>query len=211
MQQSQRAGILRTWFDNGMTELFIGAAILSMGVSLVLSDTGLWESDATSGILMMAAFIGWEVLLHRVVKPRTGQVRFSVPVRRRIGLTIGLAVLINAVVLFLGILSLNGSGTSGGLLVQISGLIWIPAFTIAGILLGVPRLAFYGLLVSPLLPLRGFLRIIPGMTGYSVLPFFLSAGIFLLIGVWYLSRFISETDSMPSFDFRGHTDEDVRS
>jgi hypothetical protein len=187
----------RSFFDDGLWDIYLGLLLGLMGISGLLDRSGLSESWAMGiyiGLLALVMLAFW-ASKRFITVPRIGLVKFgrARKVRRiKTALVLFTSVVFGLVVLQVTTAIKHGAAPNipwGTLLPAIWALNMLVVFGLMGYFLDFQRLYFIGLLYAITIPLN---EILLKQTGVKFGPYlFLAFGIIIVVvGIVYLIRFL---------------------
>lgn len=184
-------------YQDGLFDLLIGIFLITMGLSVMLEKT-YPLADWWIAILMAPFILAFVLCKKFITIPRMGMVRFSEKRIAKIKKTVGILF----VFLFLGIVVFILF--SIGIIphrwiikgIQIPPILWAAAsiigFSLAAYSLDIKRYYFYGILFAIPLPFHVFLKYNPKFSHMSLIMFFISGVIIVVIGILLLLRFLRD-------------------
>jgi len=186
----------RSVFQDGLWDMYLGFLLLTMGMGPVLPtlDTPImW----TLAILLMLSVLAWLAFWAGkkfITTPRMGLVRFGP--QRKTKLKKTRAVLFLSVLLGVITLVLRAMWNVEWAAIPIPAYVWavqaIVVFGLGAYFLDVSRFYAYGMLYAIPLPVGVVLLQNTGLPGLMFLPFGVSGGVMVIIGVALFIRFLRE-------------------
>jgi len=187
----------RSFFDDGLWDVYLGLLLGLMGISSLLDRSGLsegWAMGIYIGLLVLVMLAFWAAKRF-VTVPRIGLVKFGRErkVRRiKTALVLFVSVVVGLVVMLVTSAVKRGAAPDvpwGVLMPAIWALNMLVVFGLMGYFLDFQRLYFIGLLYAITIPLN---EILFTQTGIKFGPYlFLTFGaIIVVVGIVYLLRFL---------------------
>jgi hypothetical protein len=183
----------RSFFDDGIWDIYIGGLMLLMSGLAALSDLGLPALHRMTLYIVLIAVlvITMKLAKRRITVPRLGWVKFGKGrERKRTGarFVLGISVLLTAALLFLTFRRrIEGSSVISTRIPFMVLLVGIQAFIILALVawfLEFPRMIFHGFLIGASITLSILLR--------SPLALAIAGAIILIVGLVYLIRFLKK-------------------
>ncbi|MBT3339107.1 MAG: hypothetical protein HN560_08175 [Anaerolineae bacterium] len=188
----------KTFFDDGLWDIYLGLLLALMGISALLDKTALSEGQSMGVyiglmLIVMAAFFAGKKF---ITVPRMGHVKFGATRQKkqknlRLILFLSFAVGLAAYWLFEGVNS--GSIETDFSLNNIFPLIYagnmVIVFGLMAYFMDFERLYFIGLMYALPVPLDRWLYASYGID-LDYLFFALPASLVVIVGIWYLVRFL---------------------
>ena len=188
----------KTWksfFDDGLWDIYLGLMLGLMGVSRMLDESGLSEDQATAihfGLLvlvMIIFFLGKRL----ITVPRMGRVKFKAKKRRKISGVLFISIIVGLIVWWFSASMTNASPEQQSSLKTFFPLIYalnaLLVFGLIGYFASFERLYYIGVLFALPVPLDQWLYDSYGINlGYIL--FLIAGAIIVAVGVGYLVRFL---------------------
>jgi hypothetical protein len=197
----------RSFFDDGLWDIYLGLLLASMGASRLLDQMDLSEGGRMGiyiGLMVLAMLAFWSGK-HFLTVPRLGRVKFG---RKRKVRTLKTALVLFASVVIGLVVMLLTSASQRGAAPEVLWRLVVPAiwainmlvvFGAMGYFLDFSRLYFIGLAYAIALPLDAILHARAGMDIGTLL--FLGLGMVIIAtGIVYLVRFLR---NYPAVDLTG--------
>lgn len=201
--------VFSSTYQDGFFDLLIGILLISMGFSPIL-EKAYPLADWWIAILTAPFIVAFVLVKKFITMPRMGMVKFSEKRRAKIKKSVGILLaflllgIIASIVFSLGIIPYNWLSKR----VQIPSIIWATAsiigFSLAAYSLNMKRYYLYGILFAIPFPFYIFLKYNPKFSHLSLIMFFISGVIILIIGTIVLVRFlrkypqVKEEKTLPS-------------
>ena len=193
-------------FQDGLWDLYLGLQLLAWGLALLLEEI-VPLSDWWAAVLaapLMLVYLAIFVAKKYITAPRIGHVKFGS--KRKV--KVQRVVAITSVMVLLGLLvgALWWGGIKTGLPEWVAGiplppvtwvLLLITGFSLAAYFLDFNRLYLYGVLYAISLPTRIILKQNPDLGSVSLIAYFVSGGVMVLIGVVLFIRFLHDYPLLP--------------
>ncbi len=187
--------VFSSTYQDGFFDILMGILLIAMGLSFML-EKAYPLADWWVAILT-APFIAAFVLVKKFITvPRMGMVKFSekrrAKIKKAMGILLAFLILgvIVAIVFFLGIIPYNWLSKR----VQIPSIIWATAsiigFSLAAYSLNMKRYYIYGIFYAIPFPFYRFLKYNPKFSHLSLMMFFISGAIIIIIGSIVLVQFL---------------------
>jgi MFS family permease len=188
----------RSFFDDGLWDIYLGLLLASMGVNGLLDRSGLtedWGMTIYIGVLVVTMLSFW-LAKRFITVPRIGRVKFGHKrkVRRiKTALVLFASVVFGLIVMLLTSATRNGIA-SGNPWRAIMPAIWainmLVVFGAMGYFLDFERLYFIGLMYAIAIPIN---EILIALEGIRIGPylFFACGAIIVAMGIFYLVRFLN--------------------
>jgi hypothetical protein len=191
----------RSFFKDGIYDLFLGLILLSFGLPLTLQELGWIDYETITMPLLIPLLINAAALLFMIVgkkyitTPRLGIVHFGKPRKRKmmhVKLLLMFSVLIGVVLFFLSLFKMLPVGGTTGIPLpfMIFGIQALLVFSFMAYFMDYTRLYFYAFLFAISLPLTFWLKKNASLPYPSLLVFSLTAGPILVIGSIIFVRFL---------------------
>ncbi|MFZ5516937.1 MAG: hypothetical protein ACOY90_09890 [Candidatus Zhuqueibacterota bacterium] len=187
----------RSTFEDGLLELLIMCFTLQFALAPYLSQWGMGDfwSSAIFMPLYLIALVGYVQGKKHMTAPRVGLATYSEKRRTKIRkLNFYLAFMVLAGI-FMGVIALQFTGTTLAtwLFPAVMSFLLLFAFSMAGYYLDVPRLFYYGVLLSLLVPL-GEVLFWRGYVSHHGYPLVFGIGTVVLFfnGIFHLVRFMTK-------------------
>jgi len=189
----------RTQQQDGLLDLFLGVAILALGLAALAEELGggvAARLATLSGIQFSAAFMMWWARRHWT-RPRIGAVKFSLPRRRRINrmrAILGACVAVTAVLVLLTAWANRVRpellGNLGALTAAVASaaVVLLPLGTMA-ILLDLPRLWLHAVLLAAVLA-ASVSVVDPPIAFFETILFGAAGVLSLSVGLLVFARFV---------------------
>jgi len=188
-------------FQDGLWDLFLGLQLLTWGLALLLEEI-VPLSDWWGAVLaapLMLVYLAIFVAKKYITAPRIGHVKFGSKRKAKVQRVVAIA----SGMLLLGLLvgALWWWGIKTGLPEWVAGIplppvIWvvlfITGFSLAAYFLDFNRLYLYGPLYAISLPTRIILKQSPALGSISLIVYFVSGGVMVLIGTVLFIRFLHD-------------------
>ena len=179
----------RSFFDDGLWDIFLGLLLATMGVSGLLDHSSLTENWAMTiyiGLLVVIMLSFW-LAKRFITVPRIGRVKFGHKrkVRRiKTALVLFVSVVFGLIVMFLT------AATGSGIMPAIWAINMLVVFGAMGYFLDFERLYFIGLMYAIAIPLN---EILIALEVIRIGPyiFFVCGAITVAMGIFYLVRFLN--------------------
>jgi len=203
LQKAERK-VFTSTFQDGLLDIMIGSFVLMMAVGPLLS-VQLGDFWSSAIFLPFWGLIYLGVLLTRkyVILPRTGKVKFGTARKHKLTRFSIIMVVANLIFLILGVIAAfrivpSGNERSDWIINLIFSLTWLLFGSLAGLLLGLPRLIVYGLILAAAPIIGEWLRVEHGAThhGYPI-TFGIAAGVIFLIGVFLFVQLLRNNPLPP--------------
>jgi len=186
----------RSTFQDGLWDMYLGFLLLTMGMGPVLpalNTSVMW----TLGILLMVSVLAWLAFWAGkkfITTPRMGLVKFGPQRKAKLNKT--RAVLFLSALLGVIIFVVRATWKVEGATIPIPAYVWavqaIVVFGLGAYFLDVSRFYAYGVLYAMPLPVGIVLLQNTGLPGFMFLPFGVSGGIMVIIGVVMFVRFLRD-------------------
>jgi len=179
----------RSFFDDGLWDIFLGLQLASMGVSGLLDRSSLtknWGMAIYIGLLVVIMLSFW-LAKRFITVPRIGRVKFG---HKRKVRRIKTALVLFVSVIFGLIVMLLTTATRSGIMPAIWAINMLVVFGAMGYFLDFERLYFIGLMYAIAIP---FNEILIALEVIRIGPYlFLACGaITVAMGIFYLVRFLN--------------------
>ena len=179
----------RSFFDDGLWDIFLGLLLASMGVSGLLDHSSLTEDWGTTiyiGLLLVTMLSFW-LAKRFITVPRIGRVKFGYKRKVR---RIKTALVLFVSVVFGLIVTLLTAATRSGIMPAIWAINMLVVFGAMGYFLDFERLYFIGLMYAIAIPLN---EILIALEVIRIGPyiFFVCGAITVAMGIFYLVRFLN--------------------
>jgi hypothetical protein len=188
-------------FQDGLWDLFLGLQLLAWGLAPLLEEI-VPLSDWWVALLaapLMLVYLTIFAAKKYITAPRIGRVKFGSKRKAKVKGVVAMTFVILLLGLFVGALWWGGIKT--GLPEWVAGIplppvIWmvlfITGFSLAAYFLDFSRLYLYGVLYAISLPTRIILKQNPDLGSVSLIAYFVSAAVMVLIGVAMFVRFLRD-------------------
>jgi hypothetical protein len=188
-------------FQDGLWDLYLGLQLLAWGLALLLEEI-VPLSDWWVAVLaapLMLVYLAVFAAKKYITAPRIGHVKFGSKRKAKVKGVAAMTFVILLLGLFVG--ALWWGGTKTGLPEWVAGIplppvIWmvllITAFSLAAYFLDFSRLYLYGVLYAISLPTRIILKQNPALGSISLIAYFVSGSVMVLIGAVLFIRFLRE-------------------
>jgi hypothetical protein len=184
-------------FQDGLWDIYLGLLLLAMAISALLSDIGVpkaWHNAIYVTLLVLPAWVQWAGKKFITV-PRMGLVKFGPQRKAKLKTAVAIIYISLFLLVIVGILVATESIPPGRAIgIPIPTVVWtvmcIVGFSLAAYFLDFGRLYAYGLLYAIPFFVRIMLEQNPGLRGISLIAYFVSAGILLLMGTIVFVRFL---------------------
>jgi hypothetical protein len=186
-------------FQDGLWDLFLGLQLLAWGLALLLEEI-VPLSDWWVAVLaapLMLVYLTIFAAKKYITAPRIGRVKFGSKRKARVKGVVAMTFVILLLGLFVG--ALWWGGIKAGLPEWVAGIplppvIWmvlfITGFSLAAYFLDFSRLYLYGVLYAISLPTRIILKQNPDLGSVSLIVYFVSGSVMVLIGAVLFIRFL---------------------
>ena len=189
----------RSVFQDGLWDIYLGLLLLAMAISTLLSDIGVlkaWHNAIYVTLLVLPIWIQWAGKKFITI-PRMGHVKFGLKRKAKLKRAVAIIYISLFLVVIVGILVTTESIPPGRVIgIPISAVVWtvmcIVGFSSAAYFLDFNRLYAYGLLYAIPFSVRILLEQNAGLCSISLIAYFVSAGIILLIGAVLFIRFLRD-------------------
>jgi hypothetical protein len=188
-------------FQDGLWDLYLGLQLLAWGLAPLLEEI-VPLSDWWVAVLaapLMLVYLAVFAAKKYITAPRIGHVKFGSKRKAKVKGVAAMTFVILLLGLFVG--ALWWGGTKTGLPEWVAGIplppvIWmvllITAFSLAAYFLDFSRLYLYGVLYAISLPTRIILKQNPALGSISLIAYFVSGSVMVLIGAVLFIRFLRE-------------------
>ena len=188
----------RSVFQDGLWDIYLGLLLLAMAVLMLLSDSGLSESQS---MLIYIGFLAVSMLAmwagkRFITVPRMGRVKFGPKGKarkRKARVVLAISVLVGVVVFFIALLAIKGNWSEGLSLQFIIPAIWsvnmLVVFGLGAYFLDFDRLYLIGLMYALALPVLILTDELLGID-LGFIAFAVPAALILLIGSVVFVRFL---------------------
>ncbi|UCC40490.1 MAG: hypothetical protein JSV96_03325 [Candidatus Aminicenantes bacterium] len=193
----------RSFFKDGIYDVFLGLILLSLGLPLILNEFGLIDYETITMPLLIPFILNIGALAFFIIgkkyitTPRLGIVRFGKTRKRKmthIKLLLAISVLFGVIAFFLSLLKVLPVGGETG--IPLSGVIFgiqaILVFSLMAYFMDFTRLYPYAFLFAISLPLTFWLKKNAVMTYPSLWVFSFTAGPMLVVGWVLFIRFLHQ-------------------
>ncbi|MFB0537507.1 MAG: hypothetical protein ACETWR_21280 [Anaerolineae bacterium] len=186
----------RSVFQDGLWDMYLGFLLLTMGIGPVLPalDTPIMWTLAILLMLSVLAWLGFWAGKKFITTPRMGLVKFGP--QRKAKLKKTRAVLFLSALLGVIMLVLRALWNVEWAAIPIPAYVWaVQAFVVFGLgayFLDVSRFYAYGILYAIPVPVGLALLQNTGLPGLMFLPFGVSGGVMVIIGVALFIRFLHD-------------------
>jgi hypothetical protein len=193
----------RSFFKDGIYDVFLGLILLSLGLPMMLSEFGWMDYETITYPLVIPLIMNIGALLFfvfgkkYVTVPRLGFVRFGKGRKRKmrhVKLILAISVLIGVITFFLILFKILPIGGKTG--IPAAGVIFgvqsLIVFSLAAYFMDFTRLYFYAFLFAVSLPVTFWLKRNDVLTYPSLYVFSLTAGPMLVIGWILFVRFLRQ-------------------
>ena len=186
-------------FQDGLWDLFLGLQLLAWGLAPLLEEI-VPLSDWWVAVLaapLMLVYLAIFAAKKYITAPRIGHVKFGSKRKAKVKGVVAITFVILLLGLFVGALWWGGIKT--GLPEWVAGIplppvIWmvllITGFSLAAYFLDFSRLYLYGVLYAISLPTRIILKQNPALGSISLIAYFVSGSVMVLIGAVLFTRFL---------------------
>jgi len=179
--------------DSGLWDILLASVVAMFACAPLLSgQLGDFWSSAVFLPVWAAAYALIRVIQARVVRPRVGSVRFGPARRKRLAWLTAIMLVVNLVALVVGIVAAvrAPAGQLWLFPLAFSGVVLV-GFTVAAVVLQIPRLFLYGLLLAAA-PVAGEALWQRGLATHHGFPvvFGLCAAVILVCGIARFIRFL---------------------
>lgn len=203
LQKAERKVFISTLQD-GLLEIMISALVLMWAISPLLSiHLGDFWSSAIFLPFWGLIFLGIRLIRKYVILPRTGKVKFGTARNTKLLRFSLIMVVVNLIFFILGLIAVfwivpSGNEQSDWSINLIFGLTWLLLGSLAGLILGLPRLIVYGLMLAAAPIVGEWLRVEHGAThhGYPI-TFGIATGVIFLTGIILFVRFFRNCPLPP--------------
>ena len=192
----------RSFFDDGLWDIYLGLLLGLMGVSSLLDNTNLSEDQATLVYVMLMLLVMTAFWLGKrfIVVPRIGRVKFQAKKRRKIGIVLFISVVVGFIVWWLAADMIDTTPEQRATLNNIFPLIYsLNALIVFGSIAyftSFERLYYIGVLFALPVPVDYWLY-----KNYDIdldyIAFIVPAAIIVGVGVWYFVRFLRNYPPAP--------------
>ncbi len=193
----------RSFFKDGIYDVFLGMILLSLGLPLILNEFGWLDYETMIWPLVFAFVLNIGALLFFVfgkkyiTVPRLGLVRFGKGRKRKmrhVRVLLTLSVLVGVATFFLTLFKILPVGGKSG--IPAAGLIFgiqaLIVFSLAAYFMDFTRLYLYAFLFAVSMPVTFWLKKNDFFAYPSLYVFSLTAGPMLVIGVMLFVRFLRQ-------------------
>ena len=185
----------RSFFDDGLWDIYLGMLLGLMGISSLLSGTTLSEDQATLvhvGLMLLVMIAFW-LGKRFIVVPRIGRVKFQAKKSRKISVVLFISVIVGLIVWWIAADMIDTSPEQRAALNNLFPLIYalnaLIVFGSIGYFTSFERLYYIGILFALPVPLDYWLY-----KNYNIdldyIAFIVPAAIIVGIGIWYFVRFL---------------------
>ena len=179
----------RSTFQDGLWDLFMGLQLLAWGLALLLEEivplSDWWVAVLTAPLMLV--YLTIFAAKKHITAPRIGRVKFGSKRKAKVKGVVAMTFVILLLGLFVGALWWGGIKTGLPEWVAVPPVIWmvllITGFSLAAYFLDFSRLYLYGVLYAISLPTRIILKQNPDLGSVSLIAYFVSGGVMVLIGV----------------------------
>jgi hypothetical protein len=199
----------RSFFRDGIYDVFLGGILLSFGLPLILSEFG-WIHYETMAIpLIISIIVNVGALLFfvfgkkHITAPRLGIIRFGKTRKRKmmhVKLLLVISVLVGLATFFLTLFKILPVGAETG--IPAAGLIFgiqaLIVFSLAAYFMDFTRLYLYAFLFAVSMPATFWLKKNVAFMYPSLYVFSLTAGPMLVIGLIFFIRFLRQYPNKPT-------------
>ena len=192
----------RSFFDDGLWDIYLGLLLGLMGVSSLLDNTNLSEDQATLVYVMLMLLVMTAFWLGKrfIVVPRIGRVKFQAKKRRKIGIVLFISVVVGFIVWWLAADMIDTTPEQRATLNNIFPLIYsLNALIVFGSIAyftSFERLYYIGVLFALPVPVDYWLH-----KNYDIdlghIAFVVPAAIIVGVGIWYFVRFLKNYPPAP--------------
>jgi len=188
-------------FQDGLWDLFLGLQLLAWGLAPLLEEivplSDWWVAVLTAPLMLV--YLTIFAAKKYITAPRIGRVKFGSKRKAKVKGVVAMTFVILLLGLFVGALWWGGIKT--GLPEWVVGIplppvIWmvllITGFSLAAYFLDFSRLYLYGVLYAISLPTRIILKQNPALGSISLIAYFVSGSVMVLIGAVFFTRFLRE-------------------
>ena len=183
----------RSAVDSGLWDLFLASVVAMFAIAPLLSaHLGDFWSAAVFLPVFAAILVMIRVVQDRVIRPRMGTVEFARPRRQRLVTLSVIMLVVNVIALVLGLVVATRAPVVGGDIVPLGmSLALLMGFSVAALLLEIPRVFLYGLLLAIAPPVGEalFRRGAASHHGFPVV-FGVCATVILICGIVRFVRFL---------------------
>jgi hypothetical protein len=187
--------VFSSTYQDGFFDLLIGILLIAMGFSPMLEKAHPL-ADWWIAILTVPFIVAFVLAKKFITVPRMGTVKFSEKRRAKIKKSVSILLaflilgIIASIVFTVGIIPYSWLSKR----VQIPSILWVVAsiigFSLAAYSLNIKRYYLYGILYAIPFPFYRFLKFIPKFSHLSLIMFFISGVIIIIIGTIVLVRFL---------------------
>jgi hypothetical protein len=193
----------RSFFKDGIYDIFLGLLLLNFGVPLILNEFNLLDYETITTPLMIPVIICGAALLFFILGkkyitvPRLGIAHFSKPRKRKMRhvklLLIG-SVLLGVIMFFLALFKAHPVGGEKGIPLPflIFGIQALLVFSFMAYFMDFTRLYLYAFLFAVSLPLTFWLKRNTSFSYPALWVFTLTAGPILIVGSVIFIRFLKQ-------------------
>ena len=188
-------------FQDGLWDLFLGLQLLAWGLAPLLEEI-VPLSDWWVAVLaapLMLVYLAILAVKKYITAPRIGRIKFGPKRKAKMKKIVAISSIILLLGLLLGTLWLRAmaSGLPGWAAgIPLPPVIWmvlfITGFSLAAYFLDFSRLYLYGVLYAISLPTRIILKQNPALGSISLIAYFVSGSVMVLIGAVLFIRFLRD-------------------
>jgi hypothetical protein len=193
----------RSFFKDGIYDVFLGSILLSFGLPLILNEFGLLDYVTITMPMLIPLVLNIGALAFFIIgkkyitTPRLGIVRFGETRKRKmkhVKLLLVISVLIGVITFFLSLLKVLPIGGESGvpLASVIFGIQALIVFSLAAYFMDFARLYLYAFLFAVSMPVTFWLKKNTDLTYPSLLVFSLTAVPMLIVGWILFVRFLRQ-------------------
>ena len=193
----------RSFFKDGIYDVFLGLILLSLGLPMMLNEFGLINYETITMPLLIPIILNIGALAFfifgkkYITAPRLGIGRFGKTRKRKmthVKLLLAISVLIGVITFFLSLLKILPVGGKTG--IPLAGVIFgiqcLLVFSLAAYFMDFTRLYLYAFFFAISLPLTFWLKKNQALTYPSFWVFSLTAGPMLIVGWILFVRFLQQ-------------------
>ena len=193
-------------FQDGLWDLFLGLQLLAWGLAPLLEEivplSDWWVAVLTAPLMLV--YLTIFAAKKYITAPRIGRVKFGSKRKAKVKGVVAMTFVILLLGLFVG--ALWWGGTKTGLPEWVAGIplppvIWmvllITGFSSAAYFLDFSRLYLYGVLYAISLPTRIILKQNPDLGSVSLIAYFVSGSVMVLVGAILFIRFLHNYPLLP--------------
>ena len=197
LKEIERKAFMST-FQDGLWDLFLGLQLLAWGLAPLLEEivplSDWWVAVLTAPLMLV--YLTIFTAKKYITAPRIGRVKFGSKRKAKVKGVVAMTFVILLLGLFVGALWWGGVRTGLPEWVAVPPVIWmvllITGFSLAAYFLDLSRLYLYGVLYAISLPTRIILKQNPALGSISLIAYFVSGSVMVLIGAVLFIRFLHD-------------------